>query len=188
MSSGITRTTEVHGRQVGAEAPADAPAGGVIRGDPPLLSLSLWPHRSLSRRGFGRFMGLLAAGLSIPLIAMWGTPVAPFLVPFVLAALGLVWAAIAISNRQGRVHESVMLWPDLIVVERTEPSGGRRRWTANPYWVRVELRDTRQLADYLTLSGGGRTIEVGAFLTQAERVALAADLRAALATLARTQA
>jgi uncharacterized membrane protein len=163
--------------------PAGAPAP-VDRADPPVLSLSLWPHRSLSRRGFWRFMGLLAAGLAIPIVALWGTAVAWFLLPFVLAALGLVWLAIAASNRQGRVHETVRLWRDLIVVERTEPSGGVRRWSANPHWVRVELRDTRQLADYLTLSGGGRTIELGAFLTAEERVALAGDLRAKLAAVA----
>jgi uncharacterized membrane protein len=166
----------------GATAPADAVAAAA-RTDPPAFAVSLWPHRSLSRRGFRKFMALLAAGLAIPLVASWGTPVAWMLLPFLLAALGCVWLAIHVSWRRGRVHEELRLWPEVMLVERTEPGGAVRRWAANPYWVRVELRDTRQLPHYLTLAGGGRTIELGAFLTADERVALASDLRAALARL-----
>jgi uncharacterized membrane protein len=175
----------------GASAPADRIAGtgpadagaAAARADPPAFAVSLWPHNSLTRRGFRWFMGALVAGLAIPFLAVAGTPVAWMLLPFLLAAVGLVWLAIRISLRRGRVHEELRLWPDVILVERTEPGGAVRRWAANPYWVRVELRDTRQVPQYLTLAGGGRTIELGAFLTPEERVSLAADLRAALGRL-----
>ncbi|MFN3614321.1 MAG: DUF2244 domain-containing protein, partial [Rubrimonas sp.] len=135
----------------------------------PLFSVSLWPHRSMPRRGFRWFMGLLAAGLSIPLIAVWGTPVALFLTPFLLGALALVWVMIEANYRAGRLVEELRLWPDAIAVERREPRGRVLRWAANPYWVTVAVRDTPTVEKYLTLAGGGRTIELGAFLTPEER-------------------
>ena len=126
-------------------------------------------------------MAVLLVGLSIPLVSLAGSAIVWVLLPFELLAAGLVWAALRFSNRQGRVCESLRLWPDLITVERIEPDGHVRRWAANPYWVRVSMADTKQMPRYLTLSGGGRTIELGSFLTPEERETLASDLRAALA-------
>ena len=166
-------------------AGADAPADAFSRTEPPVWAVSLWPHRSLPRRGFRWFMGLLVAGLSIPLISVWDTPIVWVLLPFEVLAVLLVWGALAFSYRQGRVHEDLRLWTDLITVERTEPDGHVRRWAANPYWVRVALTDTAQVARYLTLSGAGRTIELGAFLTPEERESLADALRTRLAAVAR---
>jgi uncharacterized membrane protein len=166
-------------------AGADAPADAFSRAEPPLWEITLWPHRSLPRRGFRWFMGLLVLGLSIPLITVWDTPIVWVLLPFEVLAVALVWGALWFSYRQGRVHEALRLWPDLITVERTEPDGHIRRWAANPYWVRVALSDTAQVSRYLTLSGAGRTIELGAFLTPEEREALADALRMRLAGLGR---
>jgi len=42
------------------------------------------------------------------------------------------------------------------------------------------VADTPRIPRYLTLRGGGRTIELGAFLTAEEREALAAEIDAAL--------
>jgi uncharacterized membrane protein len=165
----------------GAQAPADA----FDRADAPAWSVDLWPHRSLPRRGFRWFMGLLLAGLALPLISVWGTPIAGILFAFEALAVALVWLALWLSYRQGRVHERLRLWPDLVTVERTEPDGHVRRWAANPYWVRVTVADTPSMARYLTLSGAGRTIELGSFLTPEEREALAGELRGRFARLAR---
>lgn len=165
----------------GAEAPAGDPFG---RSDPPLYAVDLWPHRSMTRSGFRWFMVALAAGLAIPLAAVWGTPVAPFLTPFLIAALVMAWLALRASNRSGRLVERLRLWPDAVAVERRDPRGRVLRWAANPYWVTVALTDTPAVASYLTLKGAGRTIELGAFLTPEERVRLAAELRSALARAA----
>lgn len=153
---------------------------GFARTEPPLWEVSLWPHRSLTRRGRARFVALLALGLSIPAISVWPSPILWVLLPFEALAVALLWGALWLSDRQGRVREILRLWPDLVTVERIEPDGHRRRWSANPFWVRVGLADTAQVPRYLTLSGGGRTIELGRFLTPAERETLAEALRAAL--------
>lgn len=164
-------------RAAGEGSPA---ADGSEPPEPPLYQATLWPHRSLSRRGFRWLLAALAAGLAFPLVSVWGTAVGWFLLPFLLGALALVWGMIELNYRHGRVREELRLWPGLIAVTRREPGGAERRWAANPHWVRLELTDTPRSPRYLTLSGGGRTIELGAFLTGEEREALAEELRDAL--------
>ncbi len=55
------RVKDVETTGGGAEAPAPDAFG---RPDPPVLTLILWPNRSLSRRGFAWVMGIVAAGLA----------------------------------------------------------------------------------------------------------------------------
>jgi len=153
------------------------------RSDPPILALTLWPHRSLSPRGFRIVLGIVAAGLAVPLVPLAGTAAAWGLAPFLLAALGALWLAIRRSYADGRLTEELRLWPDLITVERREAKGAVRRWHANPHWVRLQLFENARIEKYLTLTGNGREIELGAFLSPEEREALYRDLRDALGTL-----
>ena len=155
------------------------------RSDPPTLSLTLWPNRSLSRAGFRRVMLFTAAGLAIPVLPFLFTPVGWGLLPFVIAALVALYAAFRRSYRDGRLREELRLWPDLITVERIDPRGRVRRWQANPYWVSLRLHQNARIENYLTLKGNGREIELGAFLSPEERVALHAELTRALAGLKR---
>ena len=66
---------------------------------------------------------------------------------------------------------------------RREPRGRVRRWHANPFWVRLRLREDAHVEKYLTLEGNGREIELGAFLSPGEREALHGELSAALRRL-----
>ena len=169
----------------GGDAPAASVSDPFARSDPPLWEIALWPHRSLTRKGFRTVMVVLAAGLSIPLAAAWGTPAAMGLAPFLLLALALLWWAIRHNDRaRARCGERVRLWADALAVEHCTPRGRVLRWAANPYWVRVDLKDAPKMEKYLTLSGGGRVIELGAFLSPDERAALAEELRAALSAVA----
>jgi uncharacterized membrane protein len=154
-----------------------------VRDDAPILALTLWPHRSLSRRGFRIVLGIVAAGLAVPLVPLAGTSAAWGLAPFLLAALGALWLAIRRSYADGRLTEELRLWPDLITVERREPRGAVRRWHANPHWVRLRLFENARIEKYLTLTGNGREIELGAFLSPEEREALYRDLHRALGAL-----
>ncbi len=176
--------TKPHDGAAGDLSPAVCDSGGAAdpfaRPDPPLYAVTVWPHRSLDAKGMRRFLGLLAAGFCLPMLAVWGTPAAWALAPFPLAALGATWATLSLSRRQGRLTEELRLWPDAIAVERREPRGRILRWSANPYWVRVTVADTPRIPRYLTLRGSGRTIELGAFLTAEERMTLAAEIDAAL--------
>ena len=166
----------------GAGAGAAAP-DPFRRTDPPVLALTLSPNRSLSRRGSGWLMGLLAAGLALPLVPLAGTKAAWGMLPFLLAAFVALYLGIRRSWLDGRLSEELRLWPDLITVVRRDPGGRERRWHANPFWVRLRLRDDGRVEKYLTLQGNGREIELGAFLSPWERETLHAELGAALGQL-----
>lgn len=176
-----TGLKEGPGRQLpGPGFKGRAEADPYSRQDAPILALTLWPHRSLSRRGFRRFLALTAAGLSVPVLPLLGTPVGWALLPFLGAMLLAVYLALKRSYFDGRLVEELRLWPDLITVERREPRGAVRRWHANPVWVTLRLLEDAQIESYLTLRGNGREIELGAFLSPEERQSLYRELRAAL--------
>lgn len=159
---------------------ADAPLPQAPEPPEPLYDVTIWPHRSLSLRGFRLVMLFAALALMIPLIPTLGTNVAWVLGAFLLFDLALLYGMIQLTYRSGRVREHVRIWRERMEVERIEPNGRRRRWEAHPQWVRVELVDTKRIPKYLILSSSGRQIELGAFLTAEERVSLADELRGAL--------
>lgn len=153
----------------------------VERHDKPLLTISLWPNRSLPRKGFRLVLCFTAAMLCLPLIPLLGTPVGTAMIPFLIGALLLLWYFLERNYKDGaRLREELRLWPDLIAVERHNTTGKPKFWQANPYWVRTELRDTEQVENYLILKGGTRDIELGSFLSPDERVTLRDDLDRAL--------
>lgn len=153
------------------------------RSDPPLLALTLWPNRSLSRRGFVLVMLVVSGGALLLFVPFFGTGVAWGLLPFLFIAPLALYAALKRNYADGRLTEELRLWPDLITVVRREPRGAVRRWHADPYWVRLKLLDDAPVEKYLTLTGNGREIELGAFLSPEEREALYRDLLEALGRL-----
>ena len=143
--------------------------------------LHLWPHRSLSQRGFVGFVGLTAALIAVPLLPNLGSPVLWALLPFLLATIWGIWFALRKNGRDRDIVEDLSLTPDRITLVRHGPKGQRQDWEANPYWVRVVLHETGgPVPNYLTLKGGGREVELGAFLSEEERVALKGEIDAKL--------
>lgn len=153
------------------------------RTDPPAFALTLWPNRSLPRHGFHKILMFTGFMLCLPLIPLLGTPVGWALIPFLLATVFLLWFFIQRNYRDGRLQEDLKIWNDLITVERVEPGGKTSRWHANPFWVRTHLYSDARIENYLTLKGGGREIELGAFLSPEERATLRDDLDRALRNL-----
>ena len=157
-------------------------SGAPLHAAAPLAHLRLWPHRSLPRRGFVWFIGITAALLAVPLVPLIGSPVLWGLLPFMLLALWGIWAALTRSYRDGGVVEDLTLWPDRITLTRQGPGGQNRAWQANPHWVELSLYpEDGPVPHYLTLRGGGREVELGAFLSEDERLALHGDLAGLLA-------
>lgn len=143
--------------------------------------LHLWPYRSLPRRGMVWFLGSTAALVGLPLLVLVGSPVMWGLLPFLLGAVAAIWWALERSFRDGEIVEDLMLTPEQITLTRHGPRGARADWQANPHWVKLTLHATAgPVPDYLTLTGNGREVELGAFLTEAERRDIARDLRARL--------
>jgi uncharacterized membrane protein len=139
--------------------------------------LTLWAHQSLSPKGFVGFVGATAALLALPLITQIGHPGLWVLLPCLLAALGGLWAALSRNARDRALREDLTVSVDAVTLTRHGPRGQRQDWQANPHWLRLTLHETGgPVPQYLTLSGGGRVVELGAFLTEAERVALKAEI------------
>ena len=143
--------------------------------------LHLWPYRSLPRRGMVWFLGITAALLGLPALVLIGSPVLWGLLPFLLGAIWAIWAALNRSFRDGEIVEVLRLSPDTAHLTRHGPRGRWANWQANPHWVRVTLHPTGgPVPNYLTLRGAGREVELGAFLTESERITLERELRRAL--------
>lgn len=148
--------------------------------DAPETRLRLWPHRSLTRRGFVWFIGATATLIALPLAGLIGNPALWVLLPFLILTLAAIWLALSRNDRDARIVEDLFLTPDLITLTRTSAKG-RQEWQANPYWVRLTLHETGgPVPNYLTLHGNDRDVELGAFLSEEERITLRADLAAAL--------
>ncbi|MHC0053188.1 DUF2244 domain-containing protein [Actibacterium sp. D379-3] len=167
-------------------APDHSGASLHAAGAPPRAVLHLWPYRSLPRRGFVFFIAVTFALILLPLVAVLGTPILWGLLPFMLGALALLWLLLERSYKDGSVLEELRLWPDRVELTRHEPRGPDRHWYANPYWVSVRIHPKGgPVENYLTLKGGEREVEIGAFLTPEERLALHDALQQALADAAR---
>ena len=146
--------------------------------------LHLWPHRSLDQRGFVWFVGLTAALIAVPLLGILGSPVVWALLPFLLTAIWAIWFALRKNGRDRDIVEDLRLGRERITLVRHGPRGLRQDWEANPYWLRVSLHETGgPVPNYLTLKGEGREVELGAFLSEEERVALRAELQSRLHAL-----
>jgi uncharacterized membrane protein len=150
----------------------------------PETRLRLWPHRPLTPGGFAGFVGITAALMAVPMVALLGTPALWGVLGFAALAMAGVWAALRRSETDRSITEDLTLTPDRITLVRTGPRGRRQAWEANPHWVRAVLHPSAgPVPNYVTLQGGPREVELGAFLSEDERIALQREVQAALARL-----
>lgn len=144
-------------------------------------TLQLWPYRSLPRRGFVAFIGGTALLITVPLFAVIGSPVLWGLLPFLVIAVSGMYYALQRSYRDGEIIETLTFKPTRLHLVRLGPRGKHQEWETNPHWVRVILhKKGGPVPEYITLSGGPREVELGAFLSEDERVKLVDELRCAL--------
>jgi uncharacterized membrane protein len=143
--------------------------------------LTLWPHQSMTAEGFAVFIGATAAMLTLPLLAVLGTPIVWVLMAFFALPLWGVWRAIMSNRRARRIEEEMTLAPGEVRLVHRPADGAEKTWAANSHWVVVHLRRDGPVENYLTLTGGTREVELGAFLTPEERLALKDDLERRLA-------
>jgi uncharacterized membrane protein len=146
--------------------------------------LHLWPHRSLPKTGFVWFIAATVALIAVPLISLLGSPALWFMLPFLATAVAGVWWALQRNYRDGEIVEDLTLTSQRITLTRHGPRGRRQAWEGNPYWLRITLHPTAgPVPHYLTLKAEGREVELGAFLSEEERLTLGDELGQALAQL-----
>lgn len=117
-------------------------------------------------------MLLAMGGLAVPILPLLVQGVAGIMIGF--AAITVVGLAFALwrNRRAGELREDIAIWPDLMAVTRQEANGQLRHWCADPMQVRLHLDPIGPPEQYLTLTGGPRRIELGAFLTPEDRLAI----------------
>lgn len=151
-------------------------------------TLHLWPYRSLLRRDFVVFMGATAFLVGLPLIVLVGSPVLWGILPFIALMLWGLWAAISTSYKRGEVLETLSAGENRkLYLTRRAPNGDTLVWEAEAIWAKAHIHPTQgPVEHYITLTGGGREVEVGSFLDPSERKALYGELLDAIRQAATT--
>lgn len=143
------------------------------------FDVTLTPHRSLPPAGFHLLIGAvggvsLTMGIMFLLIGAW--PVFGFLG----LDVALLYFAFRMNYRSGLARETVRLDEVELAVQRFSPSGRVRRWSFQPYWLKVWHEAASEDPVPLVLASHGRQLEIASFLSQPEKTELAAALRDAL--------
>ena len=138
----------------------------------------LKPNRTLSRRGLRRLIMILVTLVLMTggLGAWQGNVFAPL---FALLESAAVAIALSVAWRAGDRSERITLDAASLEVQSLP---GRRCTRFQSYWVRV-LLESGNGRQRLWLSSHGRELEIGAFLTDQERVELSKKLMVLLADL-----
>jgi uncharacterized membrane protein len=143
---------------------------------PHVLTIQLSPNCSLTPRGAALFFGSICAvtfSISTVMLAKGLWPVFPFAG---LEMLVLGWA-LRVSLRRRHHSQTITVTDEQVAVETFERSQ-HERIVFPRHWAQVKLRraDTHLHPSRLTIESHGRWCEVGGFLTEEERRALAGRL------------
>ncbi len=139
--------------------------------------LHLWPHNSLPPRGaMVVVLAVFLFGL-IPLIAVLGSVLLWGLLPFLLITVLGLWLAFEMNYRARSVSEVLTLDKTQARLVHHDPRRGDQEWSCNRHWARPEMHAKGgPVPHYVTLIGDGREVEIGAFLSEDERITLYDEL------------
>ncbi len=146
----------------------------------PIYEALLYPHRSLSRKGFLILMlGTLAVvgaygGLFLVLGA-W--PIFGFLG----AEWLLLWWLLRRHLTGERRAERIQLYRDRLLLQQIDAKGRVAERTFEPYWLQVILQERGFENPALLLRSHGTAVEIATFLGAGERRQFAEELQAVLA-------
>jgi len=146
----------------------------------PIFEALLYPHRSLSERGF-----LILTIGTVAIISIYGTL---FLIlgawpifGFLGAEWLLFWWLFRTHFRGDRRAERIRLYPDRLLLQQIDPKGNVAERSFEPYWLQVILHERGFENPALLLRSHGQVVEIGAFLGAAERRQFAEQLQTVLA-------
>lgn len=122
----------------------------------------------------------------IPTLPLLGSVILWGLLPFLLIAVWGLYFALQRNHKSRQIREVLTLSADQATLTRTDPDGSQQHWDSNRYWTKARKYDTEgPVPHYVTLKGDGREVEIGAFLSEEERIALFDDLTHALRHVAK---
>ena len=145
--------------------------------------MSIWPHRSLSPKGFAILMSVLCVflfliGLGFFLAGAW--PV----IGFLGLELLIVWGAFKLNYRAARHLETIHTTTEELLVESQTPAGKRSKKSLPIGWLRIKLtppeapQTKSRHQQKIILSSHGEQAEVGKHLHPAEKAGLSRDISA----------
>ena len=164
-----------------AAADSDEVSDGTVQ---PLACIVIAPNASLSWRQAGWFMlGIstiaLGIGMAFAVMGFW------VILPFAGLELTALGAALYVSLRNNAMREVVTVTEDRVCIEtgRVDQPEARIRHEFARAWARLEVEPGRTTggAGRLRLGASGRFIELGACLSEQQRLGLAQRLTKVLA-------
>ena len=92
-----------------------------------------------------------------------------------------MYFALQQNHKQRQILEVLTLEEDSVKLIHTPAKGDAVTRDCNRYWTQVSKHETSgPVPNYITLKGMGREVEIGAFLSEDERLTLFDDLQRAL--------
>jgi len=147
-----------------------------LENTPENYALSLYPHRSLSPRGF-LFLMLFVGGVSFvagtAFLMMGAWPILGF---FGLDVL-LVYVAFKMNYRNGRHREVIEIIDGELCVRAISPGGEERTRRFQAYWSRSVIEGEK-----LLIRNRNEAIEIGRFLILEEKEEVMKEITSALQT------
>ena len=148
-----------------------------------LEQMTIWPHRSLSLKGFAIVMSGLAGllfiiGFGFFLAGAW--PV----IGFLGLELLIVWAAFKLNYRAARHRETILTTVEDVTIESQNPAGQLDKKSFPLGWLRVNLLpvETQPVKSRhhqkIILTSHGEQAEIGKHLHPSEKVGLSRDVNA----------
>lgn len=146
-----------------------------------ILSVRLYPHRSLTRRNFHILMMLFSAisfATTLPFVLLGAWPVAGFMG----LDVALFYFAFRANFRAALAYEDVRVTPIELWLAKVSPKGQKAEWRFNPSWVRLDREDHVEFGTQrLALVSRGQSVEIAHFLGPDEKAHFADGLSRALA-------
>jgi uncharacterized membrane protein len=155
---------------------------------PPLFSVVLRPHRSLSPQGFLAVMAVLAAMSFTAGTIFWAIGAWP-VIGFMGLDVALVYVAFRLNFRAARAAEIINLAHDKLTICRVDALGRASEVVVNPYWARFEVDRHPEFGVLrMAIASHGARFAVGRFIPPPEREKFARAFGAALAAARATPA
>ncbi|WP_448326708.1 DUF2244 domain-containing protein [Sulfitobacter sp. M13] len=148
---------------------------------PPTQILTLRPHQSLSAKGFASFILTTFILILIPVLSLLGTVLLWGLLPFILAAVAGIYWALQRNHKAREIEEVFTLDHHTAHLLHRTAGGDVKEWQCNRHWTVVtKYEKDGPVPHYVTLRGMGREVEIGAFLSEEERITLYDELNRSL--------
>ena len=138
----------------------------------PILSLVIWPHRSCDKKTFSFVLFIIGLVLILPTVLFLSKELAFSILPFSIISILLLFFVGNKNFNDARLTEKLKIYSKTITLERKEPNNIVKKWSSNTYWTKVKIYNNGPVESYLTLTGNGKEVELGSFLTPEERINL----------------